>query len=80
MIFSALRVETEVLPGGRIEITEPSLPPGEAVEVIVLRQRTATQERRSVVDILAEAPGHRQFKTAVDVETYLRNEHDAWDR
>lgn len=80
MILSALRVETEVLPGGRIEITEPSLPAGEAVEVIVPRQRITIQERRSVVEVLAEAAGHRQFKTAAAVESYLRDEHDAWDR
>ena len=70
-----LRVETKVLPGGKIEIVEPSLSAGESVEVIVLRQRTLPRERRSVVDILAEASGHRQFKTAADVADYLRDEH-----
>ncbi len=75
-----LRVETKVLPGGKIEIVEPSLSAGESVEVIVLRQRALPKERRSAVDILASASGHRQFKTAADVDNYLRDEHDAWDR
>ncbi len=75
-----LRVETKVLPGGKIEIVEPSLSTGESVEVIVLRQRALPLERRSVVDILAEAAGHRQFKTEADVADYLRDEHDAWAR
>ncbi len=79
MQLAALRVETKVLPGGRIEITEPSLPTGEPVEVIVLRQSKSVQGRRSVIDILAEAPGHRQFKTAEDVEAYLQDEHNAWN-
>ncbi len=80
MALSALRMETEVLPGGRIEITEPTLPVGELIEVIVLRHRARARERRSVMEILADAPGQRQFKTARDVETYLQDEHSAWDR
>jgi len=32
------------------------------------------------MEILADAPGQRQFKTARDVETYLQDEHSAWDR
>lgn len=35
---------------------------------------------RSAVDILAEAPGHRLFKTVAEVDDYLRKERDAWDR
>jgi len=63
-----------------MEIIEPSLSAGKSVEVIVLRQRALPKERRSAVDILAAASGHRQFKTAADVNDYLHDEHDAWDR
>lgn len=34
--------------------------------------RSSSTERRSVVDILAEAPGGLVFKTAADVAAYLR--------
>lgn len=76
---SVIRVETEVLPGGRIEIEEPGLAPGEAVEVIVIRQASRLA-RRPALEILAEAPGHLLFKTAEDVDTYLQEERDSWDR
>jgi hypothetical protein len=35
--------------------------------------------KRSALDILRESPGHRIFKTAADVDTYLKEERDAWD-
>jgi len=35
---------------------------------------------RSVVDILAEAPGHRLFKTAKEVDDYIKEEKASWDR
>jgi len=38
---SALRLETTVLPGHRVEITAPELPEGATVEVIVVLPETA---------------------------------------
>jgi hypothetical protein len=76
----ALRVRTRVLAGGRIEVDSPELEPGAAVELIILLPEGTTVERRSAVDILAEASGHRAFKTAAEVDAYLREERDAWDR
>jgi hypothetical protein len=43
------------------------------VEVIVLFSDFSAS-RRSAIDILAEAPGQRLFKTAADVEAYLQHE------
>jgi hypothetical protein len=77
---SALQFKATVLPGGKIEVADQLLPIGEEVEVIVLLPMPATMPRRSAVDILAEAPGHRLFKTAADVKAYLQQEHEAWDR
>ena len=76
---SALHVKTSVMPGGKIEVTDQALPDGEEVEVIVLLPEPETAARRSVMDILAEAPGHRQFKTKADVDVYLQQEREAWD-
>ncbi len=36
--------------------------------------------RRSVVDILAEAPGHLAFQTAEEVDAYLQEERYGWER
>ena len=76
---TALRLKTTVLPGGKIEIVDQELPAGEPVEVIVLFSTSLASGRRSAVDILAEAPGQRLFKTAADVETYLQHEREAWE-
>lgn len=77
---NALYVKTKVLPGGKIEVTDQALSVGEEVDVIVLLPKSPTAERRSAMDILAEAPGHRLFKTASDVAAYLQQEREAWDR
>ena len=73
-----LHVRTTVLPGGKIEIVDQELPVGESVDVVV--SQSPLSERRSVVDILAEAPGHLVFKTAEDVAVYLAEEKEAWGR
>ena len=36
--------------------------------------------KRSAVDILDETPGQRLFKSAEDVESYLKDERASWDR
>jgi hypothetical protein len=77
---AALHLKTTVLPGGKIEIVDQELPAGESVEVIILLSVSPSSVRRSAVDILAEAPGQRLFKTAADVEAYLQHEREAWER
>jgi hypothetical protein len=77
---AALRITTTVLPGGKIELADPVLPAGEAVDVIVLFPQAPAPPRRSVVDVLAEAPGGLLFRTAEDVDNYLREERDSWER
>ena len=61
-----------------MEVASPELEAGQTVDVVVTR--SSSTERRSVVDILAEAPGHRLFKTAKDVASYLKDERESWDR
>jgi hypothetical protein len=77
---AALHLKTTVLPGGKIEIVDQELPAGEPVDVIVLLSASPASVRRSALDILAEAPGQRLFKTAADVDTYLQHEREAWER
>jgi hypothetical protein len=77
---STLRLSTTVLPGGRIEISDPQLPSGEAVDLIVLLPPAKSGSARSIVDVLREAPGHLVFQSAEEVEHYLREGRDAWER
>lgn len=76
---TTLRITTTVQPGGRIEVVAPDLRVGEPVEVTV-RQVKAAPKRRSVLDILAECPGGVLFKTAEEVDAYINEERDSWDR
>ena len=73
-----LHLKTTVLPGGRIEIIDQGLTEGEAVDVVVTP--SASPPRRSAVDILAEGPGQRLFKTAADVDSYIQTERESWER
>ena len=77
---TSLRMTTWVQAGGKIEITDAQLPVGTAVDVIVLFPQPADTPRRSIVDVLAEAPGHLAFQTAEEVDAYLCEERDAWER
>lgn len=84
--------QVTVLPGGRVEFVCPELTAGEVVDVVVSTQleperssarlpgAERSRPRRSVVDILNEAPGHLLFKTAEEVDEYIREERDSWDR
>ena len=73
-----LRLTTTVLPGGKVEIVSPELEAGQRVEVVVLS--SGSSQRRSAVDILAEVPGQRLFKTAQEVDDYIKEERESWDR
>jgi hypothetical protein len=78
-MLGALKMTTTVLGGGRIELTHPQLPSGQAVDVIVLLPE-GRPSGHSVVDVLQEAPGRLVFQTAEEVDTYLREERDSWER
>lgn len=77
---SALRLITEVQPGGKIEIANAQLPVGASVEVIVLLPPAPAEPRRSILAVLADAPGHLAFQTADDADAYLQSERNAWER
>ena len=77
---TAVRVTTTVQLGGKIEIADPQLPAGRPVDVIVLFPQEPNGSRRSVVDVLAEGLGHLAFHSAEEVDAYIREERDAWDR
>ena len=73
-----LHIRTTVLPGGKVEFASPELEAGQSVDVVVTP--SSSPKRRSIVDILAEAPGGLIFKTAKDVDDYIKEERASWDR
>lgn len=75
---NTLHIKTTVQPGGKVEFASPELEAGQTVDVVVTP--SSSPPRRSVVDILAEAPGHLVFKTTEDVAAYLKEEKESWDR
>ena len=77
-MHKALHIRTTVQPGGKVEIVDQELTEGDTVDVVV--SPASAVARRSVVDILAEAPGHLVFKTAAEVKAYLAEEKEAWGR
>lgn len=78
---TALRTQTTVLPGHRLELIAPELPEGAKVEVIVVLPEKAESRFASALDFLESLPvGPRAFKTWEEYEQHLREEKDAWDR
>ena len=76
-----LHLRATVLPGGKIEIESPELTAGEDVSVTIAPvQEPNPSGKRSILEILADAPGHRLFKTAEEVKAYLDEEKASWDR
>jgi hypothetical protein len=79
--MNAIRVETTVLPGHRVEISAPELPEGAKVEVIVVLPEEAKPRRMSMLEFLETLPpGPRAFPTWEEYERHLQEEKDAWER
>ena len=76
-----LHVRATVQPGGRIEVESPELTAGEDVDVTI---SPASEERaagkRSAGEVLSAAPGHLVFKSAEEVDEYIREERGSWER
>ena len=75
-----LHLKTEVLPGGRIEVTDAELPVGETVEIVVRHESEPKPKGRSIMEILNSGPERRLFQTAEEVDAYLAEEKASWDR
>ena len=73
-----LHLKATVQPGGKLEIVSPELEAGQTVDVVVLHESNV--RGRSVMEILASAPGRRLFQTAEEVREYLGEERASWDR
>jgi hypothetical protein len=75
-----IQVEATVSPEGKIKISVPELAPGQRVRVSIQPEEIPAEEKRPAIEILREAPGQQLFKTAEEVDAYIREERDSWDR
>jgi hypothetical protein len=74
-----IHVKTTVLPGSRIEIHAPELPEGRTADVTI----TLAEEeisKRSFRQVLGDYPGGQLFKSAEEVDAYVRAERESWAR
>ena len=81
---SALRIETKILPGNKIEINLPkhtaSTSVGQLVEVIVLLPQKPVLEKQSILKLLEEIHQQRPIGRSVEeINRDLQAERDAWD-
>ncbi len=79
---AALRLKTRVLPGGRIEVTDPELPEGADVELIVMfpEGMQAPRAFKDVVEFLDSlTPAPRTPEEWAQVERELQEERNSWD-
>jgi hypothetical protein len=78
---TALRLETTVLPGHRLEVSSPELPEGAKVEVIVVFPAQLGPHRISMLEFVQSLPpGPRAFPTWEEYERHLQEEKNAWER
>ncbi len=77
---AARKIHTTVQAGGKIEVRAPDLPLGQAVEVTVRLADGPHNGRRPIVEILAECPGGLLFRASDEVDAYMNDERDSWER
>lgn len=74
-----VRIKTIVLPGGKIEITNPDLVPGQEATVVITVEDSEPTPGGHVIDILTALPGHQLFQNAEEVDSYVQQEREAWE-
>ncbi len=72
-----LHLKATVQPGGKIEIVDRQLPVGKTVEVMVWSRPDTSNQ--SAYQIIGGAPGGLLFKTAREVDDYIKEERASWD-
>ena len=76
--MSTLELRTKILAGGRIEVQAPGLVEGQEVMLRITIGEEAPREKRSLRENLAGYEGGRLFKTAAEVDAYVKEERESW--
>lgn len=91
---AAIHREAVVGPDGRIEISAPELRPGQRVSITIEPEPVTNPEAQPeagvkahppegkipMIDIIRQSSGQQLFKTADEVDEFIRRERDSWDR
>jgi hypothetical protein len=65
------------MPGHRIEIEAPELPVGQEAKVLITVDEPPIT-RRPLSEVMGDYRGGRLFRSAEEVDAYLREERDSW--
>jgi hypothetical protein len=77
-----VRIRTRVLPGRRIEVSDPNLHEGEEVDVLVLSASSQPLESIRLYDWFQQQPPQPKPRGAESWEAYeqlLKQEREAWE-
>lgn len=72
-----IQLKTKVLPGHRIEVAAPTLPEGTSAIVWILPDSPVP--KRPFEQVIEDYAGPYSFRSANEVDDFLRKERDAWD-
>jgi hypothetical protein len=76
---TTIRVQTAVLPGGRVEVASAELPVGQSVEVTITVPTPAP--KMGVYDFIKSLPpGPRSAESWEEIERQFQEERNSWDR
>ena len=80
-MVAAIKQHVTIQPGGVIEIRSPELTPGTSAEVIVLvEEQPATHPASQRTWASFIGSGRGQFKSVEEIDAYIRELRDEWDR
>jgi hypothetical protein len=78
-MVAAIRQQVTVQPGGVVEVRSPELTPGSSAEVIVLVEAASPPPRdRPLVSFIGA--GRAGFRSVEEIDAYIRELRDEWDR
>ena len=79
-MIQTVKAKAIVKPGGFIEVHSDELPEGFTVEVIVLIEEPEEPKKplKELIDFIGAAKG--SFSSVDEIDAYIRQERDSWDR
>ncbi|MCU0571175.1 MAG: hypothetical protein MUF49_31995 [Oculatellaceae cyanobacterium Prado106] len=80
IFFLGKHLTTRVLPGNKIEIEIPPGSEGEMVNVFGVLPEALKAQPANVLHLIEEARRHRLGMTSEQIDHYLKEERESWDR
>jgi len=74
----AIHLQTTILPGHRIEVVVPELPEGRKATLFVVIDEPEPA-KKSLREVLGDYPGGQVFRSAEQVDAYLKSERESWE-